>query len=222
MRFFALIFCLILAGNAIAQAPGYIGKRTIVELGVTGAPSILYGIEEGLWGPDLECIIGAERVMSRRISLSVSAWAMSSRARYANPQLEGGFARVSALGLNGSIRFYHYRRSGVPAPVGPYHELGLGALQYRLRDLDGIYNPQGERRFGPYADGRIFYRLGTRSVIKDRFCWNIALELGTLFSLPQTNFRAQVGPRDLGRARLIRHSAIGLHIGFGVLLDKKP
>lgn len=201
-----------------AQTPGYVGKRFILSGGITVAPAILYGVEEGLWGPNIKLKVEAEWVANKRLSVMYGGWGLNTRARYANDQLESGFASISAWGGQVGLRFYHYNRTGVPAPVGAFHELGIGYVSYSLEDIDGIYRQNGQLSFGPYSDWNMYYRLGTRYIIRDWFSWEIALELGTLASLPQTNFRSQVSPAILGRARLIRHMALGVHIGAGVVI----
>ena len=97
----------------------------------------------------------------------------------------------------------------------------MGYLVYQLKDLDGRYQPGGSRSFGPYSDWNIYYRLGTRHIINDWLSWEIAAELGTLVSIPNADFRSRVAPVMLGRARLIRHMALGLHAGLGVVIGGK-
>ena len=208
-------------GYAQAQVPGYVGKRMVFSGGVTMAPSILYGFEEDLWGPNIKLNTRAEWVASRKFSLSLEPWLLRTKARYANDQLEAGFAQVGAMGLQLGLRFYHYKRTGIPSPLGAYHEIGFGYLTYRLKDLDGLYRPGGPKSFGPFPDWNVYYRLGTRHIINDWLSWEVAAELGTLISIPHTDFRSQVTPLMLGRARLIRHMALGLHAGLGVVLGGK-
>lgn len=211
-----LCLLLLIALGLKAQVPGYVGKRMVVSAGVTAAPALLYGIEEDLWGPNIKGKLALEWVTSRKISLCMEAWGLQAPARYANSQLESGIARLRAGGIQAGIRFYHYQRTTIPSPVGAFHELGIGYLRYSMEDLDGVYRA-GQRAFGPWEDWNIHYRLGTRQIVDDWFCWEIALEAGTLISLPSTNFRSQVAPAMLGRARLIRHLMLGAHLAVGVV-----
>ena len=207
---------MLLSSGLKAQVPGYVGKRMVFSGGITAAPALLYGIEENLWGPNLQGKVALEWAASRKLGVCIEGWGLRTRARYANAQLESGLARVNAWGLQCGLRFYHYHRTGIPGPIGAFHELGIGYAQYSLYDLDGIYRPN-TRNWGPLDDWSLRYRLGTRYVLGDWFCWEIALEAGTLMSLPRTNFSSRVSPPMLGRARIIRHMMLGAHAAVGVV-----
>lgn len=189
-------------------------------MGIAAYPTLIYGIEEGVWGPNIRIDAATTWTYSKSHALQLNAWGTRSRVRYANADLESGFARVGALGLRLDWRLYSFRRQQVPAPTGPYQAIGVGGVLYHVRDLTGIYRTDGQDNLGDYGDISLHYAWGMQYTLGTSTVLDMGVEAGTLVSLPRTNFRAQVSPRMLGRARLIRLMVFGVYVRVGGFLGK--
>jgi hypothetical protein len=212
-----LFFCLLTTLQA--QPPGYLGKTTLARFNIDVAPAVAYGFSEKLWGPNFRYGIQAERVLTRRFSAGLTAHRLVNRVRYDDVNAiagEGvGLARVKATAAGLQFRMYQYWRKGNIAPLGPYQQVELMYVRYRVEDLDMRYPPGGMTDLGNYGDMVITIGAGSQRIVKDHICIQFGAQIGTLARAFNTSFRRIAPPQDLGAARLARNYSLTFNLGIG-------
>jgi hypothetical protein len=221
VRFCIAGLCFFSVNLTLAQPPGYLGKTTLARVNFDIAPSIAYGFSENLWGPNFRYGLQVERVLTRQFSAGLTAHRLSSRVRYDDVNAvagEGvGLARVHATAAGGQFRIYQFWRKGNVAPLGPYQQVELMYVRYRVEDLDKRYPPGGLTDLGSYGDLAITVGAGSQRIVADRICIQFGAQVGTLLGVFNTSFRRIAAPQDLGAARLARNYSLTVNVGIGGL-----
>ncbi len=223
LHLFVLLCLMVLGGMHLqAQPPGYLGKTTLARVNMDFAPAIAYGFSENLWGPNFRYGVQLERVLTRRFSAGLTAQRFSNRVRYDDrmaPIGQGeGLARVHATAAGAQFRIYQFWRKGNIAPIGPYQQIELMYVGYRVEDLDKRYPPGGLTDLGNFGDVMISLGAGSQRILADRICIQFGAQIGTLATIFNTSFGRDVPPQDLGASRIARNYSFTVNLGIGGLL----
>lgn len=217
----SFVFFLCLMGGLYAQPPGYLGKTTLARLNIDFAPSIAYGFSENLWGPNFRYGLQIERVLTRQFSAGLTAHRFINRVRYDDVNAmagEGvGLAKIRAAAAGVQFRMYQFWRKGNIAPLGPYQQIELMYVGYRVEDLNKRYPPGGLTDLGHYGDLAITLGAGSQRIIADKICIQFGAQVGTLLGVFNTSFRRIASPQDLGAARIARNYSLTVNLGIGGL-----
>ena len=195
--FLLLFFC----SEADAQVAGYLGHRSVlgVELGVfpnlwqtlQNEQPIRINTQFGLQG---------ERVVTRGLAIGGHVQGFVVGRPYATTS-SAGRMQMQGLQIGLDIRAYTFARKGNVPPLGPFHRFGVSFVEYRVKDLDQQYYPDGRENLGHFQAALLSYTIGAQRVIADRFTisagmrlsWMVAFSPATFPSLDTYIWDASVG-----------------------------
>ncbi|GAB4422472.1 MAG: hypothetical protein OHK0039_38550 [Bacteroidia bacterium] len=169
-----------------AQGPGYLGRHTLLGGDVHFFPSLSNLLDpEGASGLNGHAGLVLEQVIGRRLSLGASLHYAPTRMTYSYDSVAGvALMRGWTAGLR--LRSYTFRRRGNIAPMGPYQQIELRYLGYRITDYDRRFYADGRSDLGFHSDWVLLAGLGTQRMAGERLCWRAGLQAGWVMN-PRPN-----------------------------------
>jgi hypothetical protein len=216
-RVVLLILLVLQTSLLTAQVPGYLGRKTLIGIGIQISPSLI-SRDLSVSPIHFQERIEVSRVLSRNFALGISLNSIHSALNYSWHGKQGvaGIAGMAA-GLN--VQVYHFARGGNIAPIGPFEKLEILYVGYRMRDRDGNFFSDGRENLGSYSDLAIGLTLGTRRILSGSIFYSGGLQ----FAYATGWFNQSGNPDELELKRLSSsllkgYFAVNLSLGIGILL----
>lgn len=203
-----------------AQAPGYLGRKTLLSSSLDLSPAIRIASRRDIppFLFNVRLNFDAEQVLSRRFSIGASLNPLLTGAEY---DFEGkeGFTTIHGLGAGINCRLYSYRRTGNIAPLGPYSKVGVFYLSYWLKDRDPVFYPDKRRWLGQYNDLGVALEFGNQRVFGKHFYYYYAIRFSTVFGIFDRNrSREEAYLKRVASDRIQGHFFLNARLGVGMLL----
>ncbi len=204
--------------NALAQAPGYLGRRNIVHADLYFAPAMprrynnpYSASGNGGFYFNSSQALGIERVVSRRHVLGLDGEYIAAGFED-NRYSQSGYTRLRALGLGFHLRAFPFLRKGWIAPLGPY--VGFAVKVFSVSETflqNGRHG--GLRGHGQHFAESLAMIFGYSGCIKGRFLLDTGARIAITDLIKGNTY-------DRPSLVMLTTDLFKLHIGLGVLLGK--
>ena len=123
-----LLGIVLMLGSSIfsfAQAPGYEGKRALLDISVDLSPAIRIASRRDLppYIFNFQALVETEYTLNRKLSVGGHVHPLFAGVNYEGDNFEGR-AQIRGMGIGFSTRLYSFQRKGNIAPLGPYKKTG--------------------------------------------------------------------------------------------------
>lgn len=207
-----------------AQPPGYIGKRTPISLQINSFPAIRFSkLEEGKLPFNIHWGLKMEHVLSRRFSIGGSVSHIRVKTNYEfedGLRLVTGDARINGIALGLNTRMYNFKRIGTIAPIGPYQQIEVMYLHYRMNDIDQQFYKDARTDLGSYRDLGISFGMGNQRIFNEHFTYSYSFKVGTVLGSFRNSQKteAEIYLYNTAIDRLQGYFFLNINAGIGVIL----
>ena len=201
-----------------AQAPGYLGKKTMLTADLNFFPGLSFAQAEDMPVPiNTRTSIMLDQVVSRSSSIGLGAGYYHAQMRYTSTNGEG-LARIDGYQAGLNTKFYTFRRKGNIAPLGPYQQLELMYLRYRITDIDRNFYPDQRSDLGAYGDFAAGLTFGLRHIFLNRLTLHVGMQYAFVFGAFQRGTQPERLAQRYAIDRLRGHFGVNYNAGLGILL----
>lgn len=224
-----LVVLFALLGNAVlAQAPGYLGKRWMVNYALLFSPQLEYEGSRYRYNADpilplnTKHLLCFERVLSRNFSLGLEGGLRFTGYQFDEQVYRGAQEAVDAKiivpTLGFSAKFHRFHGKGTLAPLGPYLEIvgrygwGTGTLKTMPERIT--------RRMADYVMPCLGFGLGNHWLVGESFLVDFGFQLVITQAFVKGSSSVEDASFQVGEA-MSREEVINFKLGFGWLGGKQ-
>ncbi len=221
-RLILLISSIMLLNICMAQVPGYIGRRSPISLDINIFPAIRFSkLAKGILPVNLRWGLSMEHVLSRRFALGASISNIRTIASYESDAVLNqiaGDALIRGVTFGVGFKMYNFKRIGNIAPIGPFQQLELLFLNYRMTDLDRNFFEDGRSYLGSFKDIGLSFNLGTQRVFQEHFTYHLGVKVGVALGAFRGKTDIDRHLIEIATDRLQGYYFLNINAGIGVLL----
>ncbi len=201
-----------------AQAPGYLGKKTLLTADFNLFPGFSFAQTENLQIPiNTRSSVMLDQVVSRSSSIGLGAGYYHAQMVYTTANSKG-LAQIDGYQTGLNAKFYAFRRRGNIAPLGPYQQVELMYLRYRITDIDRNFYPDQRSNLGTYGDFAAGLTFGLRHIFLNRLTLHVGMQYAFVFGAFQRGNAQERLARGYAIDRLRGHFSLNYNAGVGILL----
>jgi hypothetical protein len=200
------------------QAPGYLGKKALLTAEINAFPAFSFTQSESLpLSLNTRTGIVWDQVVSRSSSIGGGGGYYHSQMVYQSNN-GAGMARINGYYASMNAKFYTFQRKGNIAPLGPYQQVELMYLRYRITDIDKNFYADRRSDLGTYGDFAAGLTFGLRHIMLDRLALHVGMQYAFVFGVFQNGDPQERLARRYAIDRLRGHFSLNYHAGIGILL----